>query len=432
MSAVDIAQHPMDASKVYAAFSNPTGMSGLIQRGADGTWTDLGVKDTLNPISLRVGVKAGALRIYEIVLKTMTGSAGAAGSGAAGTAAGAGAGAGGAGTAAGGTGAAGTGAAGSGTTDTVTAVYTLRVSDDEAKTWQEYPLPQDTKGGRPRLAAVDPTNVDRVVLVMENDNAPDTVYVSKDGGKTTAKYLDIDAFGGISFAPDGRVWIGDSGLISGVSMTRGMYAAASLDAPATRLPVATYPVQCVGWAADSSTLYACQKFWFGKVDLTTGEFTILMRFSDVSKFVTCQGEDTAAQCKDQLCLDYCGPAHFAVAPVCSDNYNEPSCGKPVADMEPGLNGGSSGTTGAAAGGGAVATGGTSAAGAGGMSVVAGSTAAAGTVAAGAGATTATPPAKSDSGCSCAVPRSSNAGRLGWLAAGLLAAVWMRRRARRQR
>src|SRR5205085_1654091 len=64
MSAVDVAQNPMDASKVYAAVSNPTGMSGLIQRGADGMWTDLGVKDTLNPISLRVGVKAGALRIY--------------------------------------------------------------------------------------------------------------------------------------------------------------------------------------------------------------------------------------------------------------------------------------------------------------------------------------------------------------------------------
>jgi hypothetical protein len=221
-------------------------------------------------------------------------------------------------------------------------------------------------------------------------------------------------------------------------MTRGLYQAANLDAAPTRLTMATYPVQCVGWAADTNTLYACQKFWFGTVDQMTGEFKIMMRFTDVSNFVTCPGEDPAAMCKTQLCLDYCGPAHFAIAPVCSA-YDEPSCGKPVALMEAdetdtpsaGAGGAGGGTTGAAGGGTAGAI-----AGAGGMSI-AGATATAGTGAAGsagsATAGTAAAPAKSSSGCSCSVPMGSKSGQgAAWVASSVLAAIWLRRRARRSR
>lgn len=394
---VDFALDPTDPMKVYGAVSDATGMSGLVLRGPDGQWTPFGVKDAPSPLSLAVVKREAGLRIYEVAVK-MSMAGGAAGTGA------------------------------------VAAEYVLRVSDDGAKTWQEYPVPADNNG-RPRLRGVDPTNPERLLIVIDRSSATDTLLLSKDGGKTTAKYQELDEFGGLAFAPDGRVWIGDLGLTSGTSMTRGLYHAANLDAMPARLPQAMYPVQCLGWAQDTNTLYACQRFWFGNVNQETGEFNIMMRFTDIPKFVTCPGEDVAAQCKQQLCLDYCGPAHFAAAPVCSA-YDEPACGKPVALMESDDSAvPSAGTTGAAGGGASAGSG--APAGAGGMSV-AGSTAA-GAGAAGAGgstpgaAATGTAPAKSSGGCSFAASTEtpSDAG-FAWLGCPALAVVWMRRRARARR
>jgi MYXO-CTERM domain-containing protein len=394
---VDFALNPLDPTKVIAAVSDPMGMSGLVQRTADGQWTAYGVKDALSPVGVRVGAKGTALRIYEVVVKSSTLNMDA------------------------------------GTTMTE---YALRVSDDEAKTWQEYVLPADPMMGRPRIRAVDPSNADRLVLLVDRQMGRDDVLVSKDGGKTTTKYMDVDELGGVAFAPDGRVWIGDLGTVSGSSPMRGLYAAASLDAMPTRLPMATYPVQCLGWAEDTKTLYACQRFWFGTVDQSTGAFTTTLRFTEVPKFVTCPGEDPAMSCKTQLCLDYCGPAHFAVAPVCSA-YDEPACGKPVAAMEAEEDGttttGTSGTGGSAGAAGTGAAGsGVAGAAAGSMSVagqsamgVAGATSVAGTVAT-------PPPAKKSSGCSCAVPGSSESSGVPLgiaLSALALVVVWRRKRSR---
>ncbi|HET6334395.1 MAG TPA: hypothetical protein VFG30_14325 [Polyangiales bacterium] len=394
---VDFTLHPTDPMKVYGAISDPAGMSGLVVRAADGTWTPVGVKDAPSPLSLRVVTREAGLRFYEVAVKTGTAM-----------------------------GAAGTGA--------VATEYVLRVSDDEAKTWQEYPLPVDASG-RPRLRGVDPTNPERVLIVIDRSNATDSVLLSKDGGKTTTKYLEVDEFGGLTFAPDGRVWIGDLGLTSGSSMTRGLYKAANLDALPARLGQATYPVQCLGWAADTNTLYACQRFWFGNVNQETGEFTTMMRFTDVPKFVSCPGEDTAGQCKVQLCLDYCGPAHFAAAPVCSA-YDDPACGKPVALMEAGdsevPSAGTTGSAGSSVAAGSGAAG--AAAGAGGMSV-AGSTATAGTGTAGttsgAAGVAQAPPGKS-SGCSFAPVSTTSSSGPAWFGLTALALVAVRRRAKARR
>jgi MYXO-CTERM domain-containing protein len=391
---VDFVLHPMDPTKVIAAVSDPMGMSGLVQRGADGQWTAYGAKDALSPVGLRVGMKGSALKIYEVAVKSRMMNADA------------------------------------GTTMTE---YVLRVSDDEAKTWQEYPLPADPMMGRPRIRAVDPSNADRFVLLIDRQMTRDDVLVSKDGGKTTTKYMDVDELGGVAFAPDGRVWIGDLGTTSGSSQSRGLYAAASLEAMPTRLPMATYPVQCLGWAEDTKTLYACQRFWFGSVNQMSGELTTTLRFTDVPKFVACPGEDPAMECKAQLCLDYCGPAHFAVAPVCSA-YDQPDCGKPVAAMEAEGDGttttGTSGTSGSTSAGGTGAAGSSGAvAGAAGSMNVAGQTSAVAgsTSVAGSGAT---PPAKKDSGCSCSVPGSSEPRRapVGLALSALAVAVWRRKRA----
>lgn len=379
---VDLALHPTDPMKVFAATSSSAmgAMNGVLERSASGQWTPIGGMDALSPLSLRAVMKEGALRFYEVAVKPsmMTGGA---------------------------------------------SQYVLRVSDDQAKTWQEYPLATDT--GRPRLRAVDPTNPDRLLIAVDRATEADTVLVSKDGGKTTLKYLDVAEFGGVAFAPDGRVWIGDLGTTGGSSPTRGLYAAANLDAMPARLPIATYAVQCLGWAADTNTLYACQRFWFGNVNLASGEFTSMVRFTDVPKFVSCPGEDTAAECKAQLCLDYCGPAHFAAAPVCSA-YDEPSCGKPVALMESAESDPPAAAGSAAAGGlaGAGVAGSNAAAGSGATSGLAGS-AAAGT---GASAATGAAPAKGDSGgCSAGTEPHTN-DRFAWLALGALAAIalWRRR------
>jgi hypothetical protein len=395
---VDFTLHPTDPMKVYGAISDPAGMSGLVVRAADGTWTPVGIKDAPSPLSLRVVMHEAGLRVYEIAVKMSTAM-----------------------------GAAGTGA--------VTPEYVLRVSDDEAKTWQEYPLAVDANG-RPRLRGVDPTNPERLLIVIDRSNATDSVLLSKDGGKTTTKYLEVDEFGGLTFAPDGRVWIGDLGLTSGSSMTRGLYKAANLDAMPERLGQATYPVQCLGWAADTNTLYACQRFWFGNVNQETGEFTTMMRFTDVPKFVSCPGEDTAGQCKLQLCMDYCGPAHFAVAPVCSA-YDDPACGKPVALMEAGdsevPSAGTTGSAGSSAAAGSGAAG--AAAGAGGMSV-AGSTATAGTGTAGttsgAAGVAQAPPGKSSGSCSFAPASTTSRSGLAWFGLTALALVAVRRRAKARR
>ncbi|HKU43647.1 MAG TPA: hypothetical protein VJR89_36060 [Polyangiales bacterium] len=368
--AVDLARHPSDAQRVFAAISNAMGMSGLVQRGADGQWAELGVKDTALPVSLRVAAHGGGLRFYELVTKGMS--------------------------------------------------YAIRVSDDEAKTWQEYPLTVDM--GTPRLRAVDPSNSERLLIVIERPTAQDTVLVSRDGGKTTTKYLEIDEPGGIAFAPDGKLWIGDLGLLSGSSMTRGLYAAANLEQTPVRLPMATYPVQCLGYAADTNTLYACQRFWFGKVDVESGAFTSLLKFSETPAFVTCSGEDTPAMCKAQLCLDYCGPGHFAVAPVCSA-YDEPNCGKPVAASE---GGGGTGVTGAA-GGGTVGVAGAAAAG---RAAAGGGAPSAGAAALSGGSAGSAAPAaeKKSGGCAAMGVRAS--GESGWALALVLAAVWLSRRRRR--
>lgn len=377
---VDMTLHPSDAQRVFAAVSNPMGMSGLIQRGADGKWSELGVKDAPNPVSLRVAAHGDGLRFYEIVVKAAqaVGDAGAA-----------------------------------------VPTYAIRVSDDEAKSWQEYPLMVEM--GTPRLRGVDPSNGDRLLIGIERANAPDTVLVSKDGGKTTSKYLEIEEPGGVAFAPDGKVWIGDLGATSGAQTTRGLYTAPNLETAPTRLPMATYPVQCLGYAKDTNTLYACQRFWFGKVNLESGEFTSTLKFTTVPAFLSCPGEDPAAECKPQLCLDYCGPAHFAVAPVCSA-YDEPACGKPVAAAEAidsgDTAGAAAGSGGSSAAAGSVAAAGSKAASAGSTASAAGSTSAAGS-----GVSPPMSPAKKG-GCSAAPGDSSP---LASLAFGLLALVFAFRR-----
>jgi hypothetical protein len=188
---------------------------------------------------------------------------------------------------------------------------------------------------------VDPTNADRIVATINRyadasgGGGEDSVLVSSDRGEHFVEYLKVTEIGGVAFAPDGRLWIGDLGESTNPRAPYGLWFAPSLDEPATRLALGDYPVQCLGYNPANDTLYACQHWIFGAVDQDSGELSALMNLRNVQDFVQCDGVDAAAACEMQLCGAYCGFGHFGVAPVCQA-YDTPTCGKAVAEAEQGM------------------------------------------------------------------------------------------------
>ena len=287
---------PTDPTLTYAATSNGGEANGILRRDARGTWSDLGTKAEVLVTDLLVVPHGSGRRFYlGAVLGQITTDGGKAES-----------------------------------------TYAIRVSDDDGVTWTEHMY--GAVDGSPNVQAVDPTNPDRVVLSIERPGdtggtvatTTDSVLVSNDQGKTFKPYLTVTEIGGVAFAPDGRVWIGDAGNQLDPTEPRGLYFAKSLDKPATKLPMSNYPVQCLGYQPATDTLYACQPSTFGSVDTTDGAFTTSLDVRKVARFVDCAGVDMAATCQTQLCGAYCGFGHFAQAPVCCA-YDTFSCGPAAAE-----------------------------------------------------------------------------------------------------
>lgn len=298
----DVINHPTDPDVVFAVTSVASHMdehvqNGVLRRDVSGVWSDVGVKDELLPTRLLVAEHGSGLRMYVSAIKgqTMPSDGGVSHS-----------------------------------------IYVVRVSDDDGATWQEFPV--DDTAGSFRLQAVDPTNPDRIVATISRyaDNngngGEDSILVSSDRGEHFAEYLKITEIGGLTFAPDGRLWIGDKGESTNPRAPNGLWFAPSLDVPATRLALGDYPVQCLGYNLANDTLYACQHWIFGTVDKDSGELSSLLNLRDVQDFVQCDGVDPVAACDMQLCGAYCGYGHFGVAPVCQV-YDTPTCGKAVAAAE---------------------------------------------------------------------------------------------------
>jgi hypothetical protein len=222
----------------------------------------------------------------------------------------------------------------------------------------------------------------------------------------------LSNLGGIAVAPDGRIWIGDFGNVSSVTVPRGLWFAPNLDTAPTKI-TGDYQVECLAYQPATDTLYACQRWAMGSVDQKTGAFSPLFSLATAKDFVTCGGTNAAAVCKIQLCNAYCGPLHFAQAPLCAA-YDDPMCG-PGADGPLQVSG--------AAGNSAV--GGNSAIG-GGMSAVGGI----------GGATTAPPrtsPATKAGGCATATPGTLTgaAGQMAFIGLGAMI-LWRRNRRREPR
>jgi hypothetical protein len=285
----DVITDPSDPAIALAVTRNGApGPNGMYRRDAAGTWSIMGTQDPALINRVRVVARGEGPRLYEhVVVPTPIDSDADAGAG------------------------------------ELDYAQMIGVSDDLGATWRRSPLevPPDTIL---RLEAVDPTQPDRIVMSILRTADPDSVMISSDQGTTFTKYLDVTQLGGIAVAPDGRVWIGDFGDKANHSSSKGIWAAANLDTAPTLL-TGEYAVKCLTYQPATDTLYACQRWMMGTVDLGSGAFAELLSFWTVRDFVSCPGVDSAAVCKAQLCGAWCGKEHFSTAPVCGA-YNEPYCG----------------------------------------------------------------------------------------------------------
>lgn len=393
---------PKDPNVTYGITSSGGKQNGLLRRDASGTWSDLGAKADLLLTDVNVVVHGTGRRFYVAGVKGEIIS-----------------------------------------TDggPPESNYVIRVSDDDGATWTEHVY--GGANGALRVQGVDPTNPDRIVISIERPGdagtlaqTQDSVLVSSDQGATFKPYLTITEIGGVAFAPDGRIWIGDAGNGLDASQPAGLYFAASLDKAATKLAMADYPVQCLNYLAAKDTLYACQRWTFGTVAAKDGAFTTSLDVRTVASFVDCSGVDMAAVCQTQLCNAYCGLGHFAQAPVCCA-YDTFNCGPAAAENAvcP-VTGGDSGAGGSAgAGGVGGASGGTATIGSGGASGAAGASAGGGAGRSGMSRNDAgvesdggpAPKAKSDSGCAVAARDGSRGTPIAALVLALAALVTRRKR-----
>jgi hypothetical protein len=406
---VAFAQDPVDPNVTYAATSSGGKLNGLLRRAANGAWSDLGTREDVLITDLQVVARGTARRFYVAAVKgTVTPPDGG----------------------------------------FPEANYVIRVTDDDGATWTEHVY--GWAGGNLHLQGVDPTNPDRIVISIQRavdgvaplDAISDRVLVSNDQGASFKDYLTLTEIGGVTFAPDGRVWIGDAGTSFDQTQPKGVWFAQSLGVPATKLPMSDYPAQCLSYQSAADTLFACQRWTFGKVDTTDGSFTTSLNVRKVEGFVECSGVNMTAACETQLCNAWCGAAHFAEAPMCCA-YNSPTCGPAIAPTalcpvqgDAGGTGGDGGIDGSVKDAGSGVGGGS---GAGGASVAGGTDGAAGSSGTGGaggfggfgafGGATAKPAGEDGGCCSVAGRTRSSSGSAGAVALAVAAATALRRRRR---
>jgi MYXO-CTERM domain-containing protein len=387
----DFAIDPTDSSITYAVTSNGNAgsLNGIYQRDKDGKWTELGSRDEILIGRLQVVEVAGKLRFYESAARGMKME---------------------------------------GEPAMPVPNYVIRISDDAGMTWTEHVF--DGAGNSTlRLQAIDPKNPDRLVISVDRNADDDSVFVSDNQGESFTEYLKVTQIGGLAFRPDGRIWIGDNGDSTMPMKPSGLWTAASLDEPATK--IGDYVVQCLTYEPNSEQLFVCQHWWVGTADPEKGTFSELFRLTEAKDFLSCDGKDLAMECKMQLCGAYCGAGHFAQAPLCAV-YTDPLCGPAVAAEATGTGGTSGGSGGSNASG----SGGSSAGGSGGMTGGMGmgmsmmSDATGGSGSAGTGVLDAGMGGgkkKSSGGCSISAAGGSSPGLGAWLALLGAAALVLRRR-----
>jgi hypothetical protein len=293
---VTLAADPADPDAMFALVSDNDADNGILRRDAKGAWRDVGARSAESVSSFIAAKTNTGLRFYETRWAVAPDAPPA-------------------------------------DEDFLPWPISLRVSDDQAKTWRDERA-FGSLGQFLELLAVDPSNPDRVVALLRRGEGMgnDVILVSSDQGASFSLYLGVTEFGGFAFAPDGRVWIGDAGNANFESLPRGLWSAKNLDQAAEKL--ADFPVGCLGYQTAGDQLFACNldpaAEVFGRVNPSSGDFTPLLRFTEAKEFVSCAGVDAAATCQTQLCGAYCGIGHYAQAPVC-EAYSGPGCGPCIVD-----------------------------------------------------------------------------------------------------
>jgi hypothetical protein len=220
----------------------------------------------------------------------------------------------------------------------VSASYLLR-SDDDGAHWRSFALPKDQE--RLSLLAVDPTNPDRVLAAVSRDVASDSLLLSHDGGATFTSYFEPQAVGGVTFDETGRVYLGDIGEGVTPDDEGGLYTAARLGEPLTKI-AKTAAIDCVHYDASARRLYACNGDRFGVMDPQTGTLDVLLRLDQVSEFVACEGKDMRAACQNQLNAgpSWCCAGHYPFTPICEDydvterpDHGRVVCGRSAREYE---------------------------------------------------------------------------------------------------
>lgn len=294
--------------------------------------------------------------------------------------------------------------------------YFVRYSDDEGATWTSHYYGEVPDRTNLRLVGVDPTNPDRIVILLVRSAeklTDDLLYSDKRGEPGSyVKIGSVTQYSGITFMPDGTLWYGDND-----QDTPGLYKVAKLGEPPAKV-IAAYKVGCVNYDAATERLYVCADWRMGTADLSNGTLNTLFDLRTAAKFLECQGEaPLSTRCAPALqSPNFCDITHFPAAPVCVEYFGT---------------GGVDGSAGAAGSGQVSGASGTiAAAGAGGMSL-AGAGGASGSSAGSGSAGNATPGAKrKDSGCSVRAIGANERERA-WLGVGLAVALAGGRRKRRR-
>lgn len=197
--------------------------------------------------------------------------------------------------------------------------YSVRVSDDEAKTWTEeaYDIaqfgPMDMYAEF-SIVAVNPTNPDHIVARVWRKQAIDSLVYSTEKGKAgswklLAEPTEVDS---VTFTPEGVLYFGDSD-----QKTKGVFVVEKTgDAP--KLLNDTWKPTCLAWDAGNQRLLGCGNFYlFGEVSTESGELEPLLDLRCTEHMVECAGqEDMKKVCEPQALADFCHLSHWVIAPVC--------------------------------------------------------------------------------------------------------------------
>ena len=172
--------------------------------------------------------------------------------------------------------------------------YLIRYSDDDAETFTEFPF--GGTDGNLRLQAVDPSNPDRVIAVL--DRAGQGRRRAR-RARTAARHSSSTCRCRSSARSRSRLRARSSWARRASrpcrSRQEGLWVADSLAEEPTK--IGDYPAQCLAYQESTDTLFACQYRTFGTVDQASGEFTRAVQLQRREGLRRLRRGDTAASCE---------------------------------------------------------------------------------------------------------------------------------------